>query len=567
MKKMYKKAQRIFCALALVLVAAFAVAGFGGTVFAGSDFDSAETVKDGDKCDYVNEMETFSYYKVELAEKSFLQFTNYNSIRTETGDKIQVVIYDGNRQEVQKLSYESAVTGAYNAFTLTSKELEKGTYYFAVAPAEKDIGNSKKVELTVNLAYTNIKPEAAEKVALPTEGTVERSFIQSQVDKQYVKHYFLLTVADKAYYDFRDSTGTYKLYEGAKEDSAKEYNGTDAPQHSEVVLAKGEYLFSVYSVGKGDEVKVKIKCRDFIDIKSISGPESLEAYLGSKTPFSITLTPAQNESSVNWTSSDENVEFTRYDYDAKETSEDKTKTYIYPRKMGEFTGTVTTGEGVSKTFKVMVKPNPAEAEEMTAYSTSKKKATLELKWKGDTGSYVIYQKNGSSFTKVAETSNKSYTFKNLAPGKTYVFKIDSIYKEGGKAVCNSMSSEITAITAPFTKPTIKSAKQNGKTTYTKAYYEWYWNNQKYVKRWLGNNSSASIKLKFKKAKGVAYYQYATGNSKAGNYLSGSVANLGYKGKIKAKTEKLKLRGVWKKGVCTAYGPWSAVKKVKIKAAK
>ena len=142
-----------------------------------------------------------------------------------------------------------------------------------------------------------------------------------------------------------------------------------------------------------------------------------------------------------------------------------------------------------------------------------------------------------------------------------------------------MGEGVGAMTAPYKAPTLKSAKQKGGTKYIKPYKKSIWHpatksrvgHYETVK--LGNQSNANVKIKIKKVSGAKYYEANKGNTNAVsqgtnviNFFKNKLS-FTYKGKISGKTEKVKVRGVWKKGVCTAYGPWSKTKKVKIKGNK
>ncbi len=563
-----------------IMMAVIVVSGFSdkGIVYAGTSFDSAEIKKDADECTYDKNSDDESYYKVVLETKSFLQFINSNSISTEKGDDIVISVYNGDKNEIKTFTQDDVVMQRTNTFAVTTDTLEAGTYYFSVARKPGLSGasaakNSGKVKLTVTPSADNTDSSNAETIDMPVEGTIEKTWKDVLINSAHRKMYYTLNVTDKAYYSFKESSGTVVLYKGTTEEYANQIASASDLAHSEQLLEVGKYLAVGYGVTEGKEYNVKINCRDFLDIKKIDGQDYYEVNKDSKTLISLAYTPATGyESSVKWDSANSKaMEITGYDYNEKTTLEDKSKAYIYGRELGEYTATVTTSEGVTKTIKVMVKPNPAKAKEMTAFSTSKKKAKITLTWEGDTAAYAVYMKKGSDFVKVADVNSKSYTFNNLAPGKTYYFRVESLHKNGDAVVCKSMSEDMVGYTAPYTAPKIKSLKQKGKTGYTKPYTrnESYWSNHIYhhVIRHYGNTSNATVKMGIKKVKGASKYQLSTGSGDAGPLYTNGTVYLGYKGKIKAKNQKIRIRPVFIKGVCTSYGPWSKYKSVRIKGTK
>ena len=401
-----------------------------------------------------------------------------------------------------------------------------------------------------------------------TTTTVVDKWLQTRTGKMYYK----LVVKDKAYYSFKNSKATLHLYEKMNEVYEEEKASSTELTSIEQLLDVGEYLLVGYGVVEGAETNITVDCRDFVDIKNItSAQDKYEVLLNSKSLIKLTFTPATGfESRVEWTSANRDcMEITGYDYDLKETMADKSKAYIYAKKLGEYKSTITTGEGVSKTITVMVKPNPTQISEATAVTSSKKKASLNIKWKGDGNYYKIY--DASTNKVVAETASDNVTL-NVAPGKTFNYKVESCYKVGGNIICSSMGNAVSVITAPYKMPTIKSAKQSGKTKYTKPFTKtvqrWnsYWHFYENVRVKGGNISTANVKIKYKKVSGAKSYESTTGKGNATGFSSGKMV-FSYSGKIKAKTEKLKIRGVWKNTVTTAYGPWSKVKKIKIKGNK
>lgn len=397
-----------------------------------------------------------------------------------------------------------------------------------------------------------------------TTTTVVDKWIQTKTGNAKDKMYYKLVVKDKAYYNFRDSKSTLCLYEKMNEVYNEQKASSSELNSTEQLLDVGEYLLVAYGVSDGEEANITVNCRDFVDIKSIAVQDKYEVFKDQVAQIKLAYTPASGyESTIKWESANRDcMEITDYNYNNKSSGEDKSVAYIYGRQLGTYTAKVTTSEGVTKTITVLVKPNPAKVSAMTANTKTKKKATLTVEWEGDTSSYAVYLKKGNDFAKVADVNAKTYTFKNLVPGKTYTVRVESVHKDS-----STMSNDFVAYTAPYAVPSITSSKQKGNTTYKKPYYEWHWNNYKYVKVWYGNRSSATLRIKFKKVKGASYYNLSFGDGDKGVGRTSGTVYLSYRGKIKAKSQKLKLRAVFEKGKCIAYGPWSKARNVKVKGSK
>lgn len=534
--------------------------------------ENAKTVADSASLDYAGSEEKM--YKVKLVSDSYLQFKTTRGSYYD--DAVTIKIYDSNGIEIQSIVQEKRLSDSTNQYVYDSVNLPTGTYYIGVSG---DGSGSNSISLAINEVETNVTSEAAETIELPyTDATVNLNWKQTKSGNTRNKKYYKLVVKDKAYYSFTDlSSGgaSGSLYKGDSE------SGEMIASSSEIffaakgpyLLEKGTYLLWVMGVTEGKEYEVDINCRDFIDIKSISGTDYYEVYNGSKTPISLTFDPADNESSIVWTSPNrEALEINDYDYDTKDNLA-KNKAYIYAKSLGKYTATITTSEGISKTITVMVKPSPTKLSGSLATTSSKKKAKLKLEWEHTGNYYKIYEKSGKDYKVISETTSNSITL-NKAPGKTYNYKIEACYKKDGQIVCSTMGDAVGAITAPYKAPTIKSAKQSGKTKYVKPFttrekhwngYYYYWETHK-----QGNYSTAAVKVKFTKAKGAKYYEVNKGGTAYnGNAwtISKNKLTFSYKGKIKGKTEKIKLRGIWVKGNSIAYGPWSKVKKAKIKGNK
>lgn len=414
-----------------------------------------------------------------------------------------------------------------------------------------------------------------------SDDSVSVEFKQTRVDGYMTRSYYKLIVKTKTYYSFKESDNGINgyLYKGdnVSDDSMLNTSELNSNNNGELLLDEGTYLLVVYGALANNSYKVVIKSRDFKDIKKINCKDTYEVYQGT-TKIAISYEPADFESTVKWSKGDENFSVDTYDSNQKINLE-PTEAIIYANALGEFTSTITTSEGVSKTIKVMVKPRPTQVSYAEAVTKSKSKATIKLEWSGDANWYKVYQKSSKDkdFKVVKETSDSKVTL-TTKPNMNFTYKIESCYKKDGKIVSSSMGEGVGAMTAPYKAPTLKSAKQKGGTKYVKPYTKSVWHPATksraghYETLKLGNQSNASVKVKIKKV-GAKYYEANKGNTNAisqgtnvVNYFKNKLS-FTYKGKIGGKTEKIKVRGVWKKGVCTAYGPWSKTKKVKIKGNK
>ena len=473
-----------------------------------------------------------------------------------------------------------------NQYGLGEYNIERTAHLMAGEAQSFDFDKSAFSGKTITITFTlhdsqnngGISTDSAKPtvVALPSNDTTTNlSWTQTATGGSKNKVYYKLEVAEKTYYHFSQASSVVGiLYKGDSVTGEVVANSiTLFNINDEHLLDKGTYLLEMYSSKTGEQCSVDIKSRDFKDIKKITVQEKFEVYRGSKTPITLTFDPADNESSIKWTNQNEDcMEIRNYDTDSKDwLSNDKA--IIYANSLGTYTGTITTSEGISKTITVMVKPNPTKVSAATSTTSSKKKASVVLEWSGDGNYYKVYEKSGNDYKVVKETTDSKVTL-SKTPGKTYNYKIESCYKSGGQIVCSSMGDGVDVITAPYKVPTIKSMKQSGSTKYVKPYTktEKHWNGKYYYYEThkYGNSSNAYVKIKYTKAKGSKYTAANKGATlfKANSWvLSGNKLYFGYSGKIKAKTERIKLRGVWVKGNSVAYGPWSKVKTVKIKAAK
>ena len=532
-----------------------------------SGAENAKLVGHEDYMKYPKYSDTPTFFKFVLTATSDIEISQGIS------DKDEYKLYDENGKLIESFTEQD----------LDSKRKKKieglapGTYYLGIRGTSKNnAGSMVGDKLSIYAVAGNTDVSGAETMELPIEdGTASAKWQQTGNGGSKNKMYYKLVVKDKTWYNFQDSDGvTGALYKGEKEegDSLLTSSELNSNFNGDILLEKGTYLLVVYGPHVGNEYKVVINSRDFKDIKSITVKDYYEVYLNSKTQIPLSFSPADFESTIKWSSAaDKPVEITNYDYESKSTL-DLTKAIIYANRLGKYSATITTSEGISKTINVMVKPHPTKVSAATAVTKNKKKATITLEWDGDANWYRVYQKGAKDkdFKVVKETSAKTVTL-SVKPDQKFTYKIDSCYKKGNEIICNSLGEGVAAMTAPAKAPTIKSAKQKGKTKYTKPYTKRYkhWLT-KVAWEWevlhLGDISTAKVKVNIKKVKGSSGIE-AKKTAHGTTVITKGITEYTYKGKIGKKTEKLTVRSVWKKGVCTAYGPWSKTKKVKIKGNK
>ena len=150
----------------------------------------------------------------------------------------------------------------------------------------------------------------------------------------------------------------------------------------------------------------------------------------------------------------------------------KNQPLIDTSKLGKFTGTATTSEGVKFTVTINVVPGPTQIDKAVATTKSKSKASIALEWK-DTGNfYRLYQKSGKKWKMFKTTTGNKLTIKTKA-NKKFTIKIEACYKKGNKIVNSSTGSAVNVFTAPAKMAKIKSVKQKGNTRYVKPYQHRY----------------------------------------------------------------------------------------------
>ena len=536
---------------------------------------SAETVGHEGYMKYPKYSETQTFFKFTLTGKSDIEISQAVS------DKDAYNLYKENGDLVISFTEKDL----NDKRRMRVEGLDAGTYYLGIRGTSPNNAGSfvGGDQLFIYTVADNKTAAGAQTVDLSdSDNTVTFKWQQTGVNGKD-KMYYKLNVPAKTYYDFRgsDSGVSGYLYKGDTEtgDSMFLTGELSDNRSGEYLLDKGTYLLAVVGPYVGKDYNLVIKSRDFKDIKKIDAKDVYEVYKG-KTNIKLTFDPKDNESSVKWSEGKQGTFLVSgYDYEKKEALPND-EAVVYAYALGEYTATITTSEGVSKTIKFKVVPAPTKLSKATAETKSAKKATIKLEW-GDTGNfYKIYEKGPKDKKfKLIKTTTAAKITLNKKPGKTYSYKIESCYKKGGKVVLSSMGSAVKVMTAPNKAPSFKTLKQKGNTTYVKPYTKSYWHpatrsrvgHYETVK--LGNQSNATVTVNYTKVSGAKYIQANKGNplgySQGGDtimYVKNSLS-FTYKGKISAKKEQIKIRAIWKNGVCTAYGPWSKTKTVSIKGSK
>ena len=202
--------------------------------------------------------------------------------------------------------------------------------------------------------------------------------------------------------------------------------------------------------------------------------------------------------------------------------------------------TDTTVKGNTASVKVTTKPDKV---------TSVKVSNLDnyghtLTWSKANGAnyYHIYRYSSADgkYVLVAKTDKLTYTFSDLSAGKTYSYKIKSVYTKGDTQMTISDFSAV-----------FKFATTPKKVTNLKA----------------SSVGTASVNLTWSKSSGATYYQVSVYDSAQGKYIVYGTAetNSITVKKLKSKsTLKVKVRAVRTVGNKKYYGNYSSVLSVKTK---
>ena len=115
------------------------------------------------------------------------------------------------------------------------------------------------------------------------------------------------------------------------------------------------------------------------------------------------------------------------------------------------TKTVTTSSGASKTFPAYIIRPEVVVPTPVLSSISNETGGVKITWNPVDGAskYYIYRKNGSSWNKIAETSNTNYTDANVSSGTYYTYTVRAILSDGSMSGYSSTGKSITFIAAPI----------------------------------------------------------------------------------------------------------------------
>lgn len=167
-----------------------------------------------------------------------------------------------------------------------------------------------------------------------------------------------------------------------------------------------------------------------------------------------------------------------------------------------------------------------------------------LNWEEAEGAnyYHIYQYSSKerAYVIVAKTKNLSYKFEGLTAGKTYGYKVRSVYTKAGQ---DDVLGDTSAIFKFCTKPV--------KTTELKS----------------SAVKADSFKLSWKKVSGATYYQVAVYDKDKGKYVTYGTSetnSIVFENRVSATTYKVKVRAVREFGDKKYYGSYSSVLSVKTK---
>ena len=185
------------------------------------------------------------------------------------------------------------------------------------------------------------------------------------------------------------------------------------------------------------------------DITSISlNKTSLELYLGSSQGLTVSFNPtnAKDDRTVIWESSNKSI----ITVDAKGK--------ITTIGTGTATVTATAGDGKKAICTVVVKLSiPGSVKSVSGGYNSAK-----ITWGAVSGAsgYELYRASSKtgSYTKVKETTARSFTNTGLTTGSTYYYKVRAYRYQGTKKVYGSFSSVVNVIPTPATPSNTKLVK-------------------------------------------------------------------------------------------------------------
>lgn len=159
--------------------------------------------------------------------------------------------------------------------------------------------------------------------------------------------------------------------------------------------------------------------------------EPSTAYLHKKDTFTYTTTlfPEDSTDKITWISSAPDI-----------VSVDENGVVI-AKKIGVAKITATTDSGIKLTRNVRVKlatPTNVKVKKLSTKAKSKKYVNVKISWRKNKNAvcYYVYRstKKGSGYKKIATTTTANYIDKNKKKGKTFYYKIRSVYSN---TKCNS----------------------------------------------------------------------------------------------------------------------------------
>ena len=185
---------------------------------------------------------------------------------------------------------------------------------------------------------------------------------------------------------------------------------------------------------------------------------------------------------------------------------------------------------------------PEKVEKLTISGVGATYHTLNWEEAEGANYYHIYQYSSKekAYVVVAKTKKLSYKFEGLTSGKTYGYKVRSVYTKAGK---DDVLGDVSAVFKFTTKP--------AKTTELKS----------------SSITANSFKLSWKKVSGATYYQVAVYDKEKGAYVTYGTSDtnsITFKNLSKATTYKVKVRTVKEYEGKKYYGSYSSVLSVKTK---
>lgn len=185
---------------------------------------------------------------------------------------------------------------------------------------------------------------------------------------------------------------------------------------------------------------------------------------------------------------------------------------------------------------------PVKVEKLTISGVGTTYHTLNWEEAEGANYYHIYQYSSKekAYVVVAKTKDLSYKFEGLTAGKTYGYKVRSVYTKVSK---DDVLGDVSAVFKFTTKP--------AKTTELKA----------------SSVTANSFKLTWKKVSGATYYQVAIYDKAKGDYVTYGTSetnSITVKNLSKATTYKVKVRAVKEYEGKKYYGSYSSVLSVKTK---